>query len=88
VGLCVASHVLRAQVVTSFFNAHSSSHGYAPGRGGVVCPAGQVATGGGFEGEDLIVGSAAIGSAFAGWSVAAGGDAGVTISAVCVVLQG
>ena len=86
--LCAASHVLRAQVVTSVFNAHSSSRDYAPGSGGVLCPAGQVATGGGFEGEDLIVGSDAIGSAFAGWSVAAGGNADVTISAVCVVLQG
>lgn len=86
--LCAASHVLRGQVVTSVFNAHSSSHVFAPSSSGVVCPAGQVTTGGGFEGEDLIVGSETIGSAFAGWSVTAGGDADVTIFAVCVVLQG
>jgi hypothetical protein len=86
--LCASSHVLRGQVVTSVFNAHSSSHSYVPGSGGVACPAGQVATGGGFEGEDLIVGSYTTGSAFAGWSVAAGGDADVTISAVCWMLQG
>ncbi len=85
--LCAARHVLRGQVVTSVFNVHSSSHSYAPGSGGVVCPTGQVATGGGFEGEDLMVGSYATRPGFAGWSGAAGGDADVTISAVCVVLQ-
>lgn len=86
--LCAAHHVVRGQLVTSVFNAHSSSHSYAPEGGSVTCPAGQVTTGGGFEGQDLIVGSAATSSAFAGWSVAAGGDADVTITAVCWVPQG
>lgn len=86
--LCAANHVLRGQGVTSIFNPHSSSRGFAPSRRGVVCAVGQVATGGGFEGEDLIVGSETNGLAFAGWSVAAGGDADVAISAVCVELQG
>jgi hypothetical protein len=85
--LCAASHVLRDQVVTSVFNAHSSSHSYAPGSGSVACPAGQVATGGGFEGEDLIVGSYATKPDFAGWSVAAGGDTNVTLSVVCGTIQ-
>jgi hypothetical protein len=85
--LCAASHVLRGQVVTSVFNAHSSFHSYAPGSGSVVCPAGQVATGGGFEGEDLIVGSYATSLGFAGWSVAAGGDTDVTLSVVCGTIQ-
>jgi len=86
--LCAASHVRRGQVVTSVFNAHSSLHSYAPGSRGVVCPAGQVAVGGGFEGQDLVVASDSLGLAFAGWSVAAGGDTDVTISAVCGVFQG
>jgi len=86
--LCAANHVLRGQVVTSVFNAHSSSRGYAPESGGVVCPAGQAATGGGFEGEDLIVGSYATRPGFAGWSVAAGGDTDVTLSVVCGTIQG
>jgi hypothetical protein len=85
--LCAASHVLRGQVVTSVFNAHSSSRGYAPESGGVVCPAGQAATGGGFEGEDLIVGSYATRPGFAGWSVAVGGDTDVTLSVVCGTIQ-
>jgi hypothetical protein len=85
--LCAASHILRGQVVISAFNAHSSSHGYDPSGGDAVCPAGQIATGGGFEGGDLIVGSEMSGPSLAGWSVAAGGDADVTVSAVCVLLQ-
>ena len=90
--LCAASLVLRGQVVTAVFNPHSSSHNFAPDSRGVACPAGQVATGGGFEGEDLgadlMVGSYGTGPALAGWSVAAGGDRDVTIFALCVVLQG
>ncbi len=86
--LCAASHVLRGQVLISTFNAHSSSHQYAPGKGSVTCPAGQTTTGGGFDGQDLIVGSQATGPDFAGWSVTAGGDADVAISVVCWVLHG
>lgn len=86
--LCAASHVLRGVVVTSSFNAHSSSHQYAPGAGSVACPTGQVATGGGFDGQDLMLGSKATGQDFAGWTVTAGGDADVTISAVCWALLG
>lgn len=86
--LCAASHILGGQVVTSSFNAHSSSHQYAPGAGSVTCPAGQVATGGGFDGQDLILGSQATGPAFAGWSVTAGGDGDVTVSAACWALHG
>jgi hypothetical protein len=86
--LCAASHVLHGQTVTSLFNPHSSSHGFAPDRSKVVCPAGQVATGGGFESKDLIVGSEMNGLTFASWSVVAGGDANVVISAMCMQLQG
>ncbi|MGZ3640178.1 MAG: hypothetical protein ACXVCX_20295 [Ktedonobacterales bacterium] len=86
--LCAASHVLRGQVVTSAFNAHSSSHQYAPGAGSVACPAGQVTTGGGFDSQGLILGSQATVQAVAGWSVTAGGDGDVTISSVCWALQG
>ena len=53
----------------------------------MVCPAGQAATGGGFEGEDLIVGSYATRPGFAGWSVAVGGDTDVTLSVVCGTIQ-
>jgi hypothetical protein len=86
--LCAASHVLYGPGVTSLFNPHSSSRGFAPDGSKVICPAGQVTTGGGFESKDLIVGSEMNGLTFAGWSVAAGGDANVVISAVCVELQG
>jgi hypothetical protein len=85
--LCAANHVLRGQPVTSIFNPHSSSHGYTPDGGKVACPAGQVATGGEYEGNDAVLGSYTAGSPFTGWSVLAGGDADMTISAVCVVLQ-
>jgi hypothetical protein len=85
--LCAPRHVQPGKVVTAAFNAHSSTHGYAPGGGDAVCPAGQIAIGGGFEGGDLILGSLTHGSSFAGWSVAAGGDADMTVSAVCILLQ-
>jgi hypothetical protein len=85
--LCSARHVLPGRVVSAPLNAHSSSRGYAPGGGDAACPTGQFAVGGGFAGGDLIVGSQALGPSFAGWAVAAGGDADVTISAVCVLLQ-
>lgn len=86
--LCAANHILRGQVVTSTFNAHSSSHNYAPESREVFCPTGQVAAGGGFEGKELIVGSEMSGSSFAGWSVAAGGDANVKVFAQCVQFHG
>jgi hypothetical protein len=87
--ICTARHGVRAQVVASAFNAHSSSHRYAPGGGSVACPTGWIATGGGFAGGgDLVVGSQATGLAFTGWSVTAGGDADVTIAAQCWALQG
>jgi hypothetical protein len=74
-------------VVTTSFNAHSSSHNYDPNGTEVSCPRGRVAVGGGFAGGDLILASQSLGSSFAGWSVAAGGDAVVTIFAVCALLQ-
>lgn len=86
--LCAASHVLRGEMVTSTFNAHSLSHQYTPGSGSVSCPAGQVTTGGGFDGQDLMLGSQTTAQFFAGWSVTAGGDADVMISVVCWALQG
>lgn len=85
--LCATRYVQPGKVVTAAFNAHSSSQSYTPSGGDAACPAGQIAVGGGFEGGDLIVGSQARGSSFAGWSVAAGGDADMTVSAVCVLLQ-
>lgn len=86
--LCVTSRGLRTQVITTVFNAHSSSRGYDPGGSTVACPRGQIATGGGFAGEDLILGSQASGSSFAGWSVMAGGDASITIFGLCVQALG
>jgi hypothetical protein len=86
--LCAARHVQRGSVASATFNAHSTSRGDTPGSGEVTCPAGQVAAGGGFAGGDLILGSQTTGPSFAGWSIAAGGDADVTVSAVCVVQQG
>jgi hypothetical protein len=85
--LCAARYVQPGKVVTAAFNAHSSTHGYAPSSGDAACPAGQIAVGGGFGGGDLILGSQTHGSSFAGWSVAAGGDADMAVSAVCVLLQ-
>jgi hypothetical protein len=75
------------QVVSTHFNAQSSSRSYAPDGASAACPGGQVAVGGGFAGGDLIVESQTMGLSYAGWSVAAGGDADVTIFAVCVLLQ-
>jgi hypothetical protein len=86
--LCAASQLVRSHVVTTVFNAHSSSHSQAPDGSMVLCPGGQVAIGGGFEGEDLIPGSKTNGSSFAGWSVTAGGDADVTIFGLCAQLLG
>lgn len=85
--LCAAHHVLQDQAVSAVFNPHSTSHDYAPSGGEAACPAGTIAVGGGFAGEDLIVGSLTRGPSFAGWSVMAGGDADVTVSAVCVRLH-
>jgi len=86
--LCVASQVQRTQVITTVFNAHSSSHSSAPGARAVACPRGQIATGGGFEGGDRILGSQTSGSSFAGWSVMAGGETPVTIFGLCAHLSG
>jgi hypothetical protein len=85
--LCAARHVAQGQVVSTSFNAHSSSRGYDPASAGVTCPSGHIAVGGGFASGDLIVGSQSQGQSFAGWSVTAGGDTDVTIFAVCVLLQ-
>jgi hypothetical protein len=85
--LCAAHRVLPGRAVSTSFNAHSSSRGYAPGGGDAACPAGQVAVGGGFAGEELIVGSQTTNLSFSGWSVEAGGDSDVTAWAVCVQLE-
>jgi hypothetical protein len=85
--LCAARHMPPGRVVSTHFNAHSSSRSYAPESADVACPLGQVAVGGGFASGDLIVGSQTLGPSFAGWSVAAGGDTDVTVFAVCVLLQ-
>jgi hypothetical protein len=85
--LCATRNVLRGRLVTTAFNPHSTSHNYTPSVGDAGCPAGQIAVGGGFAGGDLIMGSQTRGSSFAGWSVAAGGDADVMVSAECVLLQ-
>jgi hypothetical protein len=85
--LCAARHMQPGRVVSTHFNAHSSSRGYAPDGAGAACPPGQVAVGGGFASGDLIVGSRTMGLSFTGWSVAAGGDTDVTVFAVCVLLQ-
>jgi hypothetical protein len=85
--LCAARSVLAGRVISAHFNAHSSVRDYAPDSADVACSRGQIAVGGGFTSGDLMVGSQALGLPFAGWSVAAGGDADVTIFAVCVILK-
>lgn len=87
--LCAAQHVLRGSVVTSAFNAHSSTHSYYPGSGSVNCPANQVAPGGGFDGGgDLILSSGMVAAPSSGWFVEAGGDDNVTVYAACVTFDG
>ncbi len=85
--LCAAHHVAPGRVVTATFNPHSTTHNYAPSGADAACPEGQIAVGGSFEGGGLIVESHTRGPSFTGWSVAAGGDADVTISAECILLQ-
>lgn len=87
--LCAAQPIMSGSVVTAAFNAQSSSHQYQSGSASVDCPTGQVATSGGFASHgDLILASSTNGQAFSDWFVAAGGDAEVTISAVCWAFKG
>lgn len=85
--LCAANHVLSGKTATAIFNPHSTANGYHPGDGKANCPTGQIATGGAFTGTDTILGSSATGADFAGWSITAGGDDDMTISAICVIFQ-
>ncbi|HYM29464.1 MAG TPA: hypothetical protein VET66_15035 [Steroidobacteraceae bacterium] len=82
--LCATGLVRPGQVAQATFNAHSMSHGYQPGGADAACPSGQIALGGGYAAGELVLTSAARDDAFGGWSVVAGGEADVTISAVCV----
>ena len=85
--LCAGQHVTAGPVVTSVFHIHSSETSYQPGGGGADCPAEQFAAGGGFAGQGvLILSSALSGPRFASWSVVAGGDADVTVYALCAAL--
>jgi hypothetical protein len=85
--LCAGQHVTAGPVVTSVFYLHSSETGYQPGGGSTNCPAGQFAAGGGFASQGaLILSSALSGPHLAGWSVVAGGDADVTVYALCAAL--
>jgi len=87
--LCAAQHVLRGSVVTSVFNAHSSTHSYYPGGGSVNCPGNQIATGGGFgSGGDLMLASERHDATPSGWFVEAGGDGNVTVYATCAAFGG
>ncbi|GEM_PF-2997812 len=85
--LCASQHLQSSMVVTSTFNVHSDSHGYQPGGGSASCPAGSVATGGGFDSRgDVIVKNTLNVPPHAGWAVGAGGNADVTVYALCGVL--
>ena len=86
--LCAASHVLGGQRPTVIFNPHSSSHREYSGGEKVTCPAGQIATRGEYQGQDTVLASQATGADFASWSVVAGGNADMTISAICVLILG
>jgi hypothetical protein len=82
--LCATGLVRAGQVVQASFNAHSMSRGYQPGGADAACPSGQLALGGGFAVGELVLASQTRDASFSGWAVAAGGEADVTISAVCV----
>jgi hypothetical protein len=86
--VCAAQLVQPGQVVRATFNAHSMSRGYKPDGANAACPSGQIALGGGFDGSDLVLANSARGASFDGWAVEAGGEADVTIAAVCVVPAG
>ncbi len=83
--LCAAQHVAAGTLATSSFRVQSSSTGYQPGGGDVRCPAGQVATGGGFAGGSAILASRleTTDAHPSGWGVTAGGDTEVVVYAVC-----
>jgi len=86
--LCASQHLQSSAVVTSMFNAHSSSQSYQPGGGRVTCPAGQIATGGGFDSHgDLVLASNLDVPPHIGWSIEAGGDGAVMVYALCGVLE-
>jgi hypothetical protein len=82
--LCTSGLVRASQVVQATFNAHSMSRGYQPGGADAACPSGQLALGGGFAAGELVLASQTRDASFSGWAVEAGGEADVTISAVCV----
>jgi hypothetical protein len=83
--LCAAHLVQPGRVVHATFNPHSMTRNYAPDGRDAICPSGQIALGGGFDGDGLVLASVPRGASFDGWAVEAGGNADVTISAVCVV---
>lgn len=85
--LCAANHVLSDKTATAIFNPHSTTNGYHPDGGKANCPTGQIATGGTFTSTDTILESSVTGADFAGWSITAGGDADVAVSAICVIFQ-
>jgi hypothetical protein len=82
--LCASGLVRAGQVVQATFNAHSMSRGYQPGGSDAACPVGQLALGGGFAAGELVLASQTRDTSFSGWAVEAGGEADVTIAAVCV----
>jgi hypothetical protein len=82
--LCASRLVQPGQVVQATFNAHSMTHGYQPSGADAACPSGQIALGGGYATGELVMTSAARDTSFGGWAVSAGGEADVTLSAVCV----
>lgn len=87
--LCAAQHVGGGGTVAMVsFKVQSSSTGYQPGGGDVRCPAGQVATGGGFAGGSAILASRleTTDAHPSGWAVTAGGDSEEMVYAVCRVL--
>jgi hypothetical protein len=84
--LCASQHVTPGSIATTTFNPHSTANGYLSGSGNAMCPAGQVAIGGGFDSGDTVVTNQADTLTPRAWTVTAGGDNDTTVYAVCVTI--
>jgi hypothetical protein len=87
--LCAAQHVHAGTVATSHIKIPPSPLNTDPGQrggGSATCPAGQVATGGGFAGGSVFgSGADPSGASLSGWSISVSAGADVTVYAVCQV---
>lgn len=82
--LCAGQRASAGSLATATFNSHSSSNGQQPVGQHARCGAGEAATGGGFSGGGLVIGSQRDAPEGAGWVVEGGGDGAITIYAVCI----